>query len=139
MFPPLPGIAKPAAWIVSRVLRMATIATMPGWMRDLGALRQPRIVDWAIRPLMKVAFRISALSTQAQLIGLSLLSPRTRPVVEPVFLEIRPLREETLTPAEARQRYQSVTPLELCAQLRSADEERAESGPGRGLVPGPTI
>ncbi len=126
MFPPLPRIAKPGAWIVSKVLRMATIATMPGWMRDLAALRQPRIVDWAIRPLMKVAFRISALSTQAQLIGLSLLSPRTRPVVEPVFREIRPLREETLTPAEARQRYQSVTPLELYAQLRSADVESAE-------------
>lgn len=50
MLPPMPRILRPGAWLVSRVLRAGTIATMPRWMRDLGGLRQSRIVDaWSGR------------------------------------------------------------------------------------------
>src|SRR5688572_19476389 len=50
--PPMPRILRPGAWVVSRFLSAATIATMPRWQRQLGGLRQPRIVDVLIRPLM---------------------------------------------------------------------------------------
>ena len=40
MFPPLPRVLRPAQ-VVNRVLRAATIATMPRWMRQLAGLRQP--------------------------------------------------------------------------------------------------
>lgn len=117
MFPPLPRIARPGAWIASKLLRIATIATMPKWMRDLANLRQPAWVDRAITPLMRAAFRISEASPRLQLLALSLISPSTRPVVEPVLLGVAPQREETLTPAGARARDGAVTPLEIYASL----------------------
>lgn len=127
MFPPLPRAARPGAWTANKVLRAATIATMPRWMRDLGGLRQPAAVDAAIVPFMRAQFRATAMSTQAQLLALRLLSPSTRPVVEPVLRGVRPRREETLTPAQARERYGSVTPVELYAQVsaRAAAREGA--------------
>jgi len=115
MFPPLPRAAAPGAWIANRALRAATIATMPRWMRDLAGLRQPAAVDAAIRPLMRAHFRTIALSPKLQLAALQLISPLTRPVVEPILLGIPPQRPETLTPAEARERYGAVRPVELAA------------------------
>src|SRR5690349_19900791 len=38
MLPPMPRIFAPANWVVARVLRAGTIATMPRWMRDLSGL-----------------------------------------------------------------------------------------------------
>ncbi len=127
MFPPLPRFARPGAWIANKVLRMATIATMPAWMRELANLRQPAVADRAITPLMRLTFRVVAASTRLQLLALGLISPSTRPVVEPVLRGIRPQREETLTPAEARARSGAQTPLELYEQVRDRDEERSST------------
>jgi uncharacterized protein (DUF2236 family) len=120
MFPPLPRAARPAAWVVNKVLRAATIATMPRWMRELSGLRQPRIVDLAIVPLMRLNFRLSRLSTTGQLVALGQLSPMTRPVVEPVLRGVPPQRAETLTPAQARERYGVAAPAEVHARMRAA-------------------
>lgn len=117
MFPRLPAPLRPGAWVVNRVLRAATIATMPRWQRELAGLRQPRLVDALIVPLMRISFRVAGLSTWAQLRLLSLISPSTVPVVEPVFRQIPPEREETLTPAEAFSLHETPTPQELYAQL----------------------
>jgi uncharacterized protein (DUF2236 family) len=116
---PAARVAAPATATVSGVLRAATIATMPRWMRELGGLRQPAAVDAAVVPVMRAHFRAISLSTSAQLAALSLLSPSTRPVVEPAFRGVPAQREETLTPAQARERYGSGTPLEL-AHARAA-------------------
>jgi uncharacterized protein (DUF2236 family) len=118
MFPPLPRIAAPGAWTANKVLRAATIATMPRWMRDLAGLRQPAVVDAAIRPWMRTQFRIVSSSTRLQLALLGLISPQTRPVVEPVFRGLRPVREEILTPGEARDRYELPRPVDLWAAIR---------------------
>jgi uncharacterized protein (DUF2236 family) len=117
IFPPLPAALRPGAWIASRVLRAATVATMPRWQRQLAGLRQPRLVDAMMVPLMRTVFRASAASTWLQLRLLSMISPSTVPVVEPVFRGIPPLREETLTPAEAFDRHETPTPGELYVQL----------------------
>ena len=45
MLPPVPAGLKPVAWVVNKVLRAATIATMPHWMRKMAGLRQPRLLD----------------------------------------------------------------------------------------------
>jgi uncharacterized protein (DUF2236 family) len=127
MFPPLPRLAAPGAWAANRVLRAATIATMPRWMRDLAGLRQPPAVDAAIRPWMRTQFRIVASSTRLQLAALGLISPQTRPVVEPVLRGTRPQRPEVVTPAEARNRYGAPTPLELYAELRDRDRALASA------------
>jgi len=118
MFPPLPRLARPGAWVVNRVLRRATIATMPRWMRDLAGLRQPTAVDAAIRPLMRAHFHTAAMSTRVQLAALQLISPLTRPIVEPILRGTPPKRPETLTPAQARERYGAISPAEIYANLR---------------------
>ena len=115
MFPPLPRIAKPGAWVVNKVLRAATIATMPQWMRKMAGLRQPAAVDALLRPIMRVSFALVALSRSAEPRLLGLISPATRPVVEPILREIPPERPEVLTPAEARARHGTKTPLEIRA------------------------
>jgi uncharacterized protein (DUF2236 family) len=127
MFPPLPRIARPGAWVVNKALRMATIATIPRWQRKLAGLRQPALVDAAIRPLMRIAFALAALSTRVQLTLLGLISPATRPVVEPILRGIAPHRPQKLTPAEARDRYGAPTPRELYARLQAPATPPAEA------------
>jgi uncharacterized protein (DUF2236 family) len=134
MFPPMPRAARPGAWVVNRVLRAATIATMPRWMRDLGGLRQSAVVNSVVVPLMRVAFRTAALSTRAQLFALGLISPSTRPVVEPVLRQTPPRRAETLTPAQARERYGAPAPAELYARIRAAAEGGRELASVSGAV-----
>jgi uncharacterized protein (DUF2236 family) len=127
MFPTLPQVARPGAWAANRVLRSATIATMPRWMRDLAGLRQPRAVDIVIRPWMRAQFRVVSASTRLQLALLGWISPATRPVVEPVFRGIAPEREQVLTPAEAFERYETPTPAELYAELRGRETALASA------------
>jgi len=120
MFPPLPRVARPGAWVVNRALRAATIATMPRWMRRLAGIRQSAAVDAAIVPLMKAHFRVAAMNPRWQLAALRLISPLTVPVVRPVLLGTPPESEETMTPAQARARYGTGTPVELYERLRTA-------------------
>jgi hypothetical protein len=119
MFPPLPRITKPAQWVANKVLRAATIATMPHWMRDLANLHQPRILDPLMVPVMRGVFRVVAANKRLEVFALGMLSPKTRPVAAPVLHGIPPEREETLTPAQARERYRTATPRELYGRLRS--------------------
>lgn len=121
VFPPLPRIAKPAAWVVSRILRAATVATLPRWQRNLANLRQPRIVDFLIRLPMRLAFRVAAISSRLQLQILRRISPSTVPVAAPMLLGIPAERDEILTPAEAFARHDVPTPAELYEELRDAD------------------
>jgi hypothetical protein len=50
---------------------------------------------------------------------LNLLSPGTVPVAAPVLLGIPPERFETLTPAQARERYGILPPTEEYARFRA--------------------
>ncbi len=126
MLPPVPRILKPATWVISRVLRAATIATMPRWMRKMGGLRQSRIIDVAVTPVMKLNFRIARLSPKLQVMALRLLSPSTVSVAAPVLLGIPPKRAETLTPAEARERYGVLPPAEEYQRFREEIADRMD-------------
>src|SRR5438105_9386268 len=64
MFPPMPRALRPGAWILNKLLRAATIATIPRWQRKLGNLRQPPFLDALIRPVMRLGFGIIAASPQ---------------------------------------------------------------------------
>ena len=119
IFPPLPVILKPGAWAVSRLLRAATVATIPRWQRQLGGLRQPRLIDALIVPVMKPAFWIGARSRRLQLVLLAIISPGTAQVVEAMLRGIKPECERTLTPAEAFKLHQTPTPAELSAQIHN--------------------
>jgi uncharacterized protein (DUF2236 family) len=128
MFPPLPRVFKPAGWAVNRVLRAATIATMPEWMRRMGGLRQPRIVDALVTPVMRIAFRVTAISARGQLLLLRWLSPSTAPIAAPVLLGIAPRVPETLTPAQARERYGYDKPSEAHLEWRARQLDRVLAG-----------
>jgi uncharacterized protein (DUF2236 family) len=119
VFPPMPTWFKPGAWTLARLLRMAIVATLPRWQRDLANIHQSRLLDALIRPLMRLGFRGVASNPRIELLMLSLISPATVPIAGPMILGIKPLREETLTPAEAFQRHNVPTPAQLYKQLKA--------------------
>ena len=118
MFPPVARVLTPGAMVVNHALRAATVATMPRWMRRLAGLRQPRAVDVAVRPVMRAHFAAANATTAGKLAAIRLISPRTLPVVEPVFRGVAPRDPRTFTPAEARERHGFITPAEQYARLR---------------------
>ncbi|MDT4913909.1 MAG: hypothetical protein QOC66_3037 [Pseudonocardiales bacterium] len=132
MLPPQPRVLRPATVVVSRVLRAATVATMPHWMREMSGLRQARIVDAAVVPVMRTAFWTAHRSRRAQLRLLRVLSPATVPVVAPILLDVAPQRAEIVTPAQARERYGYAMPADAHLELRAKQRERVFD---RGAAP----
>jgi uncharacterized protein (DUF2236 family) len=124
MLPPVPRALRPGAWLVARVLRAATIATLPQWMRELGGLRQPRVLDVLVAPVMKTAFWLAARSARLELAQLRLLSPATVPVVAPVLLGVPPHEPRTMTPTEARERYGFSPPARAHLDWRAKQHAR---------------
>jgi uncharacterized protein (DUF2236 family) len=122
VFPPLPAVIKPGAWALAKLLRAAIIATLPRWQRELGNVRQPRLLDALIRPMMRIGFRVVAASSRLQMVVLSLTSPATVAIAGPMILGVKPLCEETVMPAEAFRRHGVPTPAELYEQLK-ADQQ----------------
>jgi len=118
MFPPTRRVLAPAVWVVNQAMRRATIATMPHWMRRLAGVRQPRIVDALIAPVMRISFRIGQANPQRALRALALLSPSTVEIVAPVLLELPPRHPETVTPAQARERAGVLPPVESYERFR---------------------
>lgn len=94
-------------WLGSKLLARATIASLPRWMRRLGGFDQFTALD--------LATRVSARAVVAGLTPMRLrlaAADRVAPSVGPMWqwaLTGPPLRDETVTPAEARQRYGSAT------------------------------
>lgn len=132
MLPPTPRLLKPLTLVVARALRIATIATMPAWMRELSGLRQPRLLDAAIVPVMRIAFWLGHLNSRLQLLILRRLSPATVPVVAPILLGVAPVRAETLTPEQARERYGYAKPAEAHLPWRAKQHARVFD---EGLAP----
>ncbi|MDN3029506.1 oxygenase MpaB family protein [Streptomyces sp. S.PB5] len=124
VFPPHPRWAKPIALVVARTQRAATLATMPRWMREMAGIRQSRLLDTLIVPVMKVAFALAHLNPRVELHLLGRLSPSTVAVVAPVKLGIPPRNAEVLTPAEARARYGYAEPAEAHLEFRARQATR---------------
>jgi uncharacterized protein (DUF2236 family) len=143
MLPPTPMMLRPATWIVTKALRLATIATMPQWMRELSGFTQPTWVDRAITPVMRIAFWFAHLSRRGELLALRVLSPATVPVVAPILMRVPPLHAETLTPAEARARYGYAKPSEAHLEWRAKQHARVfdahEAPSDAGLVESESI
>jgi uncharacterized protein (DUF2236 family) len=124
MLPPMPRVVRPLAWVISRFMRAATIATMPYWMRELSGLRQWRTTDALITPAMRVAFRLAHLNARVELALLKQLSPATAPVVAPILLAVAPLTPEVVTPAQARDRYGYARPAQAHLEWRAKQHAR---------------
>ncbi|HJQ06344.1 MAG TPA: oxygenase MpaB family protein [Nocardioides sp.] len=135
---PLPRWLAPVTWVNNKVLRAGVIATLPGWMREMGEVPQPRWVDALVRPILMVVFRLSRLSTALQVQALRALSPGSVPIVEPVLRGIAPRNPEVLTPAEARERFGYAKPAEAHLEWRAKQHDRVfgagEAPSDAGLV-----
>ena len=89
---------------LQKLVSAATISTMPRWLRRMGGIRQSRLVDSLIAPIMRPFFRSLSRNPRraAEMVGA--LSPATGPIMTPAFLGIPPVDPVTVTPAQAWQR-----------------------------------
>jgi uncharacterized protein (DUF2236 family) len=122
---PLPRYLAPLTWVTNRVLHAGVVATMPTWMRRIGGLRQIRLTDAAVAPMLRVAFAaLHASPPRIRLAVLGLLSPASVPVVAPVLLGIPPRDPVVTTPSEARERYSYDKPAEAHLPWRAKQYRR---------------
>jgi uncharacterized protein (DUF2236 family) len=136
VLPPAPLPLRPLRWAVNRTHRAATIATMPRWMRRMAGLRQSRLTDAAVRPVMRIAFAVAAREPRLMLGFLRLISPSTVPVVGPVLYAVPPHSAATVTPAQARERHGVLPPPEAYAAFKAHVAARVaakEAADERGL------
>lgn len=127
MFPPLPRFLFLGAWFVSFMLRLATMATIPRWQRNLANLRLPRVLSPVVRGIGRLVFRSIATFTtkKFQLLLLRWISPATAPVVSHVLLNTPVQNPVVLTPAEAFRRYNTPTPIEQYQRIKMSDAQAA--------------
>ena len=124
MLPKLPWFLAPVSWIAAFGLRKGTIATLPQWMRDEAGLKQSRLMDVLIRPVLRIAFWMTSLYGPAALLLLRFLSPMTVPVAAPILLRIPPENDEVFTPAEARELYGYDLPRTAHLELRARQQQK---------------
>ncbi|MDL5155376.1 oxygenase MpaB family protein [Actinomycetospora termitidis] len=117
----------PLRLVFNAVARRAVIATMPRWMRKLGATGQSGFTDHVAIALTRPVVRAVAASKHVQLWALKLASPRTVPVIEPLLRGIEPVNPVVREPAEARAQYGVVDPRTQYAEILAA--RAVEAGP----------
>ncbi|MET9683581.1 oxygenase MpaB family protein [Streptomyces coeruleorubidus] len=122
--PQMPWLPRQLALAAAKSLRVATLATMPRWMREMAGLRQSRMLDVLIVPVMRVAFAVLHRRPQLELKLMGALTPSAVKVIAPVKLGIAPRTEEVLTPAEARERYGYAPPAEAHLEWRKRQAAR---------------
>jgi uncharacterized protein (DUF2236 family) len=137
-FPPMPAAIKPGAWVLAKLLRVAVLATLPHWQRDLANVRQPRLLDTLIRPVMRIGFAAVDKSPRLKVLILRLTSPQTVPIAGPMILGLKPVNEETLTPAESFERHGVPTPAELYERLK-ADQTQILYPPSAPAAAAPAL
>ncbi|TMS53940.1 oxygenase MpaB family protein [Mycobacterium sp. DBP42] len=132
VLPPAPRIARPAIEILNRFLRAGTIATMPRWMRKLSGFDQPRAVDLAVRPVLKLGFGVVDRVPRLKLLVAKIIAPSVAPIAGPYIMGIPPRSAEVLSPEEGRRRYGYVKPADAHHELRARQHERVF---GQGQLP----
>jgi uncharacterized protein (DUF2236 family) len=123
---------RPLAPVMRVLMRKATIATWPRWLRRVAGVRQGRVQDAMVTALLRPAFRALHRRPAAMVALLRTVSPLTHPVLAPVLLGVPPRRSVVRTPAEAWARAGLRTPREqYAAQLvaRAAVELPAQAEP----------
>lgn len=121
-----PWFARPLGPIVRRVFRMATISTLPRWMRRMAGVRQSRLTDVLVGAFLRPIFALVHRSPRLAVKLLAISSPSTASVVAPALLGLEPVDPSTKpTPTEARAR----------AGLRSPRQQYAAQLAARTNVP----
>lgn len=89
--------------IGSRLIAPLAIASLPAWMRELGRIDQPAVVDKAVTPIARAAVRV-ATKPQRELAILKAVAPGTGKVLRRHLHAGAPAFAGTVTPAEVRAR-----------------------------------
>jgi uncharacterized protein (DUF2236 family) len=84
------------------VLTAAMVATIPRYMRRLGGFDQPAVVDASVGPFMRITTAALTLPVLERV--LATLAPEAYAVVHDALAGPPPLRDEVVSPAEARRR-----------------------------------
>lgn len=120
-------LLRPGVVVVNWFVRAGTLATMPRWMRELGGLRQSRLVDalipLALRPTFLILHRLRPVKMRI----LSMLAGSTVPVLAPIWYGIAPINPEVTTPAVARERLGLAKPADAHLELRARQYDRVFS------------
>ncbi len=126
------GIVRLLRPIANFLIRKSTIASLPHHMRELANVRQSRFTDLWVTLVMRLAMAVAFRSLVLQRWVLGMVAPKTLAIIEPHWQGIEPLSPETLTPAEARERYGYVKPAEAHLDLRARQAQRVF---GEGKAP----
>jgi uncharacterized protein (DUF2236 family) len=132
MLPPMHPLLRPGARVISAFLRRGTLATMPKWMREISGLPVNPVLDAAVVPVLRAAFRVTRMSTRLQLMLLQLLSPTTVAVAAPVLRSIPAKNPVPTTPRQAQAQLGLDAPALAHRQLRDRQKARVF---GEGLAP----
>jgi uncharacterized protein (DUF2236 family) len=124
MLPKMHPLLRPGALITGAFLRQGTLATMPKWMREMSDLPVNPVLDAAVTPVLRLAFRTIRLNTRAQLILLKMLSPTTVEVAAPVLRGIPARHPHTTTPREAQTREGFDPPAQAHKEFRARQKAR---------------
>lgn len=115
------GLTRP---VVSRLLRAATVATLPTYMRSLAGVRQSRAADLAATAELRAVLTVLSGSTAAKRLVLGSIAPNALPLLEPHWQGIEPIDPIVYTPAQARERFGYARPSEAHHDLRAKQRER---------------
>lgn len=134
------GLTRPIAnWLICK----GTTATLPRHMRKLADVRQSRVTDVVVTAILRGLMAVLHRSRPLQRTLLTILAPKTLPIVEPIWRGMSPTNPVVLTPAEARERYGYVKPAEAHLELRARqyarvfDDHKAPSD--EGLIESQTV
>lgn len=131
--PDLPAPLTPLKWPARFLLRAGVIRMLPQWQRNLANTRQTAVVDWLIRPILRVGMAGLARPKLA-LFALQFLSASTVPVAGPALLGIPPTDPQTVSPADAFARHGISTPKKLYRRFKK-DQATVMHGPSLPLTP----
>jgi uncharacterized protein (DUF2236 family) len=124
MLPPMPLPLRPATLVVAAFVRRGTLASMPRWMREMAGLSTSGILDAAVTPPLRTAFRAIASSTRLQLALFRLLSPSTVEVAARAICGVPPIHPVTTTPRQAQARHGYGPPRLAHQDLRARQHRR---------------
>jgi hypothetical protein len=90
----------------SRLLSLASVGTLPKWMRKLGHFDRWGIVDLLVRPAAKViVWGATRFNSFGLIFGAPFIAPMAGQILEQHLKGEPPARLETVTPSEGRQLF----------------------------------
>jgi uncharacterized protein (DUF2236 family) len=87
-------------WVSGNLIALATVATLPRWMRQLGQIDQPHLVDLFIRPVAKIIVRFTS-PPWIRIRALKQVTPLSSQILEQHFSDAQPEKPVTVAPADA--------------------------------------